>query len=80
MWFYKYAHLEQERENSLKELYVLICSKKERSFDFNLQNNVDRAIEDGHPNPKLLQQIADIITKNDSADEFCAMNLNSNAS
>ena len=74
-WFYKYAHLENDRENSLKELHRLICNEKARSVNFNLQNNVDMAIKEGHPNPKLLQQIADIITKDAPADEFCSMNI-----
>jgi len=47
LWFYKYAHVENDRENSLKQLHHLICDEKARSIDFNLQNNVDYAIKKG---------------------------------
>ena len=44
-------------------------------IDFNLQNNVDTAIKEGHPNPKLLQEIADIITKDAPSEVFCQMSF-----
>jgi hypothetical protein len=75
LWFYKYAHISDERDKALKEIKSLICDKNARSIGFGLQNNVDAAVKEGHPNPQLLQQIADIITEDAPADEFCKINI-----
>ena len=71
LWFYKYAHVEEERQTAFEQLKVLLCEKRIRSIGFSMQNNVDYAVNNGHPNPKLLQEIADIITNDASTDGFC---------
>jgi tetratricopeptide (TPR) repeat protein len=71
LWFYSYAHIEKSRDKALKELKNLVCKEKIRSISFDLQENVDYAIKNNHPNPKLLQLIADIITKDVDASGFC---------
>lgn len=67
LWFYRYAHFPEWREKALDELKKLIQNGV-RSKDWNLQLNVERALEEGHPNPKLLQALADVITKDVPAD------------
>jgi tetratricopeptide (TPR) repeat protein len=71
LWFYSYAHLDKSRDKALKELKNLVCKEKARSISFGLQENVNYAIKNNHPDPKLLQLIADIITKDVDASEFC---------
>ncbi len=71
LWFYKYAHFGEERNQALSELKQLICGKNVRSIDFSLQSNVDYAIKNNHPDPALLQLLADIISKDVPAEFFC---------
>lgn len=68
--FYRYAHFEENRNKHLADLKRIICSGV-RSLNFNLQDNVDRAIQDGHPEPELLQRLADIITKDEPVGDLC---------
>jgi len=68
--FYRYAHFEENRVDSLKQLKELICSGI-RSVGFTLQDNVDTAIKKGHPEPELLQRLADIITKDAPIGDLC---------
>ena len=68
--FYQYAHKLDNSEDALNRLKDLLC-KGVRSLGFNLQDNVDRAIEDGHPNPELVQRLADILTKDIPVGDLC---------
>lgn len=68
--FYLYAHIPIERENAFFELKRMLC-KGVRSKFFYLQLNVDRAIQDGHPDPVMLQRLADIITKDAPLGDLC---------
>ncbi len=71
LWFYKYAHVPAESAIALAELKKLLCEENVRSLGFSLQNNVDYAIQHNHPDPQLLQTIANIITNDAPADVFC---------
>lgn len=62
LWFYRYAHYEEHREEAEKELNRLI-KEGAKSPGWDLQSHVDLAMENGHANPKLLQKFADQITK-----------------
>jgi hypothetical protein len=55
---------------ALSDLKNMLCSGV-RSFDFSLQDNVDRAVHDGHPDPVLLQRLADIITHDAPVGDLC---------
>lgn len=61
-WFYKYAHENDEevRGECLKKIKLLIEEGK-RSPAWDLSNNVERAIADGHPAPELLAKLAKVI-------------------
>ncbi len=62
--FYLYAHSEQPelREKNLQEVMTLL-EKGVRSPGWDLSGNVQRAIEDGHPEPERLKLIAEIIAE-----------------
>lgn len=68
--FYRYAHFEENRADALNQLKELICSGI-RSIGFGLQDNVDTAIKNGHPEPELLQRLADIISKDEPVGDLC---------
>jgi hypothetical protein len=51
-------------------LKKLLCQGV-RSMGFNLEHNIRKAVEDGHPDPKMLQRLADILTKNAPMDDLC---------
>ena len=63
-FFYKYAHNEDshQKEESLAKIKDLIQSGA-RSPGWNLQDNVKRAIEDGHPHPEFLETLAKVISE-----------------
>ena len=58
--FYQYAHVAEARSDALKKLKILLLLGAV-SPDWNLDPNVVRATQDGHPQPKLLRLIADAI-------------------
>ncbi len=62
-YFYQYAHsdLQEEREKALQLIKDLIKAGV-RSEDWNMQINVDRAIQDGHPHPEFLQLLSKVIS------------------
>lgn len=70
-FFYKYAHNEDshQKEESLAKIKVLIQSGA-RSPGWNLQDNVKRAIEDGHPHPEFLETLAKVISEEADAAEL----------
>jgi len=70
LYFYRYAHFEEKRAETFTAIKDLLC-KGVRSPNFNLQLNVDRAIQDGHPDPAMLQRLADILTKDAPIGDLC---------
>ena len=70
-WFYMYAHSqdEKQRDQKLSEIKKLITSG-ERSFYWNLDDNVNRAIKDGHPEPEFLKTLAKVISDELDAKEL----------
>ncbi|MCK4593348.1 tetratricopeptide repeat protein, partial [bacterium] len=70
-FFYRYAHLDDEKERAwaLYEVKELITTGV-RSLHFDLSQNVARAIKDGHPEPELLQVLADVIADEKDATEL----------
>jgi Tfp pilus assembly protein PilF len=72
--FYQYAHnIDDEVKNdSLVKMKELIASGS-RSPEFNLEDNVQRAIADGHPHPQFLEALAKVISEEldpSSLDQF----------
>jgi Tfp pilus assembly protein PilF len=69
--FYRYAHDKSEnlQTESLAKIKELIKAGV-RSPGFNLQDNVNRAIEDGHPQPKFLKKLAKVISDEIDAKEL----------
>ncbi len=69
--FYYYVHIDfgSEQNIYLKEIKKLILDNI-RSPNFNLTDNVNRAIKDGHPEPEFLKLLAKVI-----ADEVDAKEL-----
>ena len=61
LWFYRYAHYSEYIEEAEKKIEELLA-KGVRSIDWDFKGNIDRAIQDGHPNPKKLRELADRIT------------------
>ena len=61
--FYRYAHDKNEnlRQESLSRIRELINSGV-RSPGWDLQKNVNRATNDGHPQPQFLQTLAKVIS------------------
>jgi Tfp pilus assembly protein PilF len=73
-WFYQYAHVidDSQSNKSLKKIKKLI-SKNVNSPFWNFDDNVARAIQDGHPEPEFLKALADVITDKapvESLDQF----------
>lgn len=62
LWFYRYAHYHEFLEEAEKAIEMLLVEGF-RSIDWYLERNVEVAIENGHPNPKKLKELADRITK-----------------
>ncbi len=62
LWFYRYAHYEKYLKKAEKELDKLI-SEGAKSPWCNLQDHVEIAKKNKHPNIKKLQEFADKITK-----------------
>jgi len=70
--FYRLAHFSDEGADALAELKRLLTDGA-RSKGWDLAPNIERAIKDGHPNPELLQALADVISKDaplDGLDQF----------
>jgi len=67
--FYRFAHFPDESEDALSELKRLLLGGV-RSKGWHLTANVKRAIEDGHPNPELLQALANVISKDAPLEEL----------
>ncbi len=67
--FYEYAHTADttERAKRLAEIKKMIVSGV-RSPGWDLAQNVERAIADGHPEPKLLAKLAKVIADEDKAE------------
>ena len=65
--FYRFAHVAEERKASLGELRRLIFAGI-RSPRFDLSANVQRARDDGHPEPELLGDLARVIADEAPAD------------
>ncbi|MCD6161870.1 MAG: hypothetical protein J7K40_05590, partial [candidate division Zixibacteria bacterium] len=61
--FYMYAHSKDDnkQKDSLTKIKELIESDV-KSPHWNLDNNVNRAIKDGHPEPEFLKALAKVIT------------------
>lgn len=59
--FYRYAHCQPQPINPLKQLLL----DDVRSLGWNLEDNVRRAEQDGHPNPALLTALAKVISDDD---------------
>ncbi len=57
LWFYKYAHFVDSREESENEILQLL-KEGVRSIDWNFEQNINVAIENGHPFPSKLQQFS----------------------
>ncbi|MCH8170190.1 MAG: hypothetical protein IIB07_03540 [Bacteroidetes bacterium] len=62
LWFYKYAHYIESLNESEKAIEVLL-KEGVRSIGWNLDQNIEVAIENGHPNPEKLKELAQRITK-----------------
>ncbi|MCI5149434.1 MAG: hypothetical protein D3916_08615 [Candidatus Electrothrix sp. MAN1_4] len=60
--FYRYAHCQPQPISPLKQLLL----DGVRSLDWNLEENVRRAEQDGHPNPALLTALAKVISGDES--------------
>ena len=61
--FYTYAHhKDKQSRNNAFEAIKLALFDDIRSPDFDLSANVERAIADGHPEPKFLAQLATVIS------------------
>ncbi len=62
--FYRFAHSgdKRARQQTLTELKKLLQAGV-RSPEWNLDDNVQRAREDGHPDPEFLGDLADVITE-----------------
>jgi Tfp pilus assembly protein PilF len=61
LWFYKYAHYLESLDESEKKVEELL-KEGVRSIGWNLDKNVEVAIESGHPNPEKLKELAQRIT------------------
>lgn len=61
LYFYEYAHIASKRKNAETELLKLLALGVS-SPGFDLSQNVDRAIKDGHPSPDELRRYAQRIS------------------
>jgi len=63
VWFYAYCHWPESSQNeALKNLKSILMSG-ERSPSWNLSMNIERASQEGHPDVKWLEILAEVITK-----------------
>ncbi|QHI36633.1 hypothetical protein IMCC3317_19960 [Kordia antarctica] len=62
LWFYRYTHYSEWREEAEKELDKLVA-KGAKSIGWNFEDHITIAKENGHPNIKKLQEFADAISK-----------------
>lgn len=69
LYFYAYAHQLNNHPNSLNYIKALL-QKAERSIAWDLQPDVDIAIKNEHPEPQLLQTLADVITKDETLEKL----------
>ena len=67
--FYQYAHTKTkgERKASLAKIKKLI-GEGVRSPGWNLEGNVKRAVEDGHPEAEMLAALAKVIAEEEEAE------------
>jgi tetratricopeptide (TPR) repeat protein len=61
LWFYRYAHYEEQRDYAHQEIEQLL-SKGVRSVGWDFTANIERAIADGHPDPEELKRLAAAIS------------------
>ena len=54
LWFYKFAHYIESLNESEKAIEVLL-KEGVRSIGWNFDQNIEVAIENGHPNPEKLK-------------------------
>ncbi len=61
--FYRYAHSKDKKlqKKSLGEIKILL-KEKIRSPYWNMSDNVERAIKDGHPHPDFLEKLSKVIS------------------
>ena len=56
-WFYRLAHYPEWRKQAKEEIEALL-QKGVRSPNWDLSANIERAVQDGYPDPEELRQIA----------------------
>jgi tetratricopeptide (TPR) repeat protein len=62
IWFYAFAHRPApQRGEALANLKKLIIEKGSRSPDWDLSQNVQRAVQTGHPDAVWLPKLAEVI-------------------
>jgi len=64
LWFYKYAYYFDLQDESEKAIELLL-KEGVRSTGWILDKSVEVSIENGHPNPEKLKELAQRITKSD---------------
>ncbi len=70
LWFYAYAHqIDLGEEPPLQKLAELL-EKGTRSPHWPLEKNVDKAIDDGHPEPEFLKNLARVISRGESIESL----------
>ena len=64
LWFYAYAHIPEKRQQAAEKLQELITSAEGNALspDWPLAANIAKALKDGHPDPKQLQEFAGAIS------------------
>ena len=69
--FYRYAHSKEKglQKRSLKEIKNLL-KEGVRSPGWDLSDNVERAVKDGHTQPKFLDKLAKVISEELSIKEL----------
>jgi hypothetical protein len=67
--FYRYAHFWSEEPAALSELKRVLLAG-DRSPDWSLQPNIERAEADGHPNIALLKALANVINEEAGIEEL----------
>ena len=70
VWFYAYAHgPEVDRPAAIKKLKACLLAGS-RSPEWDLKGNVDRAVQDGHPEGQWLPKLAAVISEGASLDSI----------
>lgn len=61
--FYQYAHSKDKKlqKKCLQEIKILL-KEQIRSPGWNLSNNIERAMKDGHPHPDFLEKLSKVIS------------------